>query len=134
MHGIISCKKYAARTLKLVDVGDMTKEKALETLGKYQGMECPICGPCSHVELSFRNHFTIHGDLYETQDEATVAMWELYDSRPVDFRCEGPPRIEHEHEWGPVEHSLFTGNPHRKCQHPGCREITMDLEEEAVEI
>lgn len=34
----------------------------------------------------------------------------------------------HSHQWGPVEESRFTGNPHRKCQFPGCKAITDDLE------
>lgn len=33
----------------------------------------------------------------------------------------------HEHEWGPVQRSLLSGNPHRKCQVPYCRFITLDL-------
>lgn len=32
---------------------------------------------------------------------------------------------EHEHEWGPVEHATFTGNPNRKCE---CGAVTLDLE------
>jgi hypothetical protein len=40
---------------------------------------------------------------------------------------------DHEHEWGPVESARFTGNPHRKCQHPGCTEITLDCEDEEDE-
>ena len=38
------------------------------------------------------------------------------------------PEEEHEHEWGPVETSRFTGNPHRKCL--TCGEITLDLDDE----
>ena len=33
-----------------------------------------------------------------------------------------------EHEWGPVEIALFTGNPHRRCLN--CRAITLDLTDE----
>jgi len=33
----------------------------------------------------------------------------------------------HAHRWGPIERARFTGNPHRKCTVPGCREITLDL-------
>lgn len=93
MYAVISCRKYAAQTLKLADVGDVTKEQALERMGGWKGFECPICGPCSHVELDFRGYFTIHGELHDTEEAATVAMWELYDSRPDDFRCEGPARL-----------------------------------------
>ena len=37
---------------------------------------------------------------------------------------------EHEHIWGKFELSRFTGNPHRHCQIPGCRAITMDSDED----
>lgn len=44
------------------------------------------------------------------------------------------PNDEHEdHEWGPVERSRFSGNPHRKCLVPGCKEITLDLDDEGEE-
>lgn len=36
---------------------------------------------------------------------------------------------EHEHEWGPVEISRFAGTPHRKCQVVGCKEISLDLDD-----
>lgn len=31
------------------------------------------------------------------------------------------------HEWGEVEHSRFTGTPHRKCKN--CKFISLDLED-----
>jgi len=34
----------------------------------------------------------------------------------------------HVHEWGPVEESRLTGNPHRKCKH--CKMITLDLSDD----
>ncbi len=37
---------------------------------------------------------------------------------------------DHEHVYGPVELSRFTGNPHRKCTVPGCKFITLDLTDE----
>lgn len=36
-------------------------------------------------------------------------------------------QYEHEHQWGEVENAFITGNPHRKCQVPGCKSITLDL-------
>jgi len=33
---------------------------------------------------------------------------------------------EHEHRFGPFETSRFAGTLHRKCQEPGCKEITLD--------
>lgn len=38
---------------------------------------------------------------------------------------------DHEHVWGLVELSRFTGNPHRKCQVSGCKCINMDLSDES---
>ena len=35
---------------------------------------------------------------------------------------------EHDHEWGDVELSRFTGNPHRKCLH--CSAVNLDLEDD----
>jgi hypothetical protein len=94
MHAVISCRKYATRTLKLVDVGDMSKQETLDRLGNWGACECPVCGPLSHTELDFSNFFEIHGELHETLEDATKAMWLLYDSRSSDFRCDGPPRLE----------------------------------------
>lgn len=37
---------------------------------------------------------------------------------------------DHEHVFGPVEEARMTGNPHRKCQVPGCNVIDMDLEDD----
>jgi len=34
------------------------------------------------------------------------------------------------HVWGPFERARLTGNAHRKCQVPGCREITLDGDDE----
>lgn len=36
----------------------------------------------------------------------------------------------HDHEWGDVEVSHFTGTPHRKCQVVGCRHVTLDLSDD----
>jgi hypothetical protein len=35
----------------------------------------------------------------------------------------------HTHKWGPVETARMTGNPHRKCQVPGCNDVSLDLDE-----
>lgn len=37
---------------------------------------------------------------------------------------------DEEHQWGPVERAFITGNPHRKCQFPGCKMITLDLSDD----
>jgi len=34
------------------------------------------------------------------------------------------------HVWGPFENARFTGEPHRRCQVPGCRAITLDGDDE----
>lgn len=45
--------------------------------------------------------------------------------RPVSEDSE-----EHEHQWGPTTMSRLAGTPHRKCQVPGCRAVSLDGEED----
>ena len=35
----------------------------------------------------------------------------------------------HEHRWGDVEISRFSGTVHRKCMEYGCNNITLDVDE-----
>lgn len=58
--------------------------------------------------------------LKELSASAIKAGGQLEDSTIRVVSC------EHEHQWGEVELARFTGNPHRKCQVPGCKELTMD--------
>jgi hypothetical protein len=74
MFCVVSCKKYSRKTLRIVDVGDCDNPQRL--LDGIQAFECPICGPCSHVELSFHNWFTVHSE-HSTADEAMAAAREL---------------------------------------------------------
>jgi hypothetical protein len=37
--------------------------------------------------------------------------------------------MTHAHEWGGVEISRFSGNPHRKCKLYGCNIITLDVDD-----
>lgn len=39
----------------------------------------------------------------------------------------------HEHQFGPVVHARMTGEPHRKCQFPGCKVVSLDLDDEEEE-
>ena len=90
MIAVISCNKYAVKTLKLADFGDNDPAKWVD---KLPPCECPICGPLSHTELSWRGYFNIHSR-HETVDEATEAAWKLYDADPNSFKPEMPPRLE----------------------------------------
>jgi hypothetical protein len=36
---------------------------------------------------------------------------------------------EHAHQFGPIELSRFAGTPHRKCTVPGCKVVSLDLDE-----
>lgn len=74
------------------------------------------------------------GDTVKLKDETLTTIKELTDNLvehsggfcPVDNVME---LVHHkEHQWGPVEYSRMTGNPHRKCQVPGCKEVTLDLD------
>lgn len=61
----------------------------------------------------------------EADDGTWVGAWLWLPKDPGEDGDE-----EHEHQWGPVERAHMTGNPHRKCQVPGCKQITLDLEDE----
>ena len=90
MFAVVSCKKYAAKTLRIADVGDRsTIDEVNELLDKAQCMECPICGPCSHVELSWRNWFNVHS-VWSTQDEAVTDAEHVYADNPDAFCWEAP--------------------------------------------
>ena len=36
--------------------------------------------------------------------------------------------MTHDHEWGDVETSRFSGTVHRKCRVYGCNNITLDID------
>ncbi len=40
-------------------------------------------------------------------------------------------KADHVHKFGPFERSRFAGTLHRKCQVPGCRDVSLDGDEEA---
>ncbi len=69
------------------------------------------------------------------------AQWSVNDAEPGDFCFEQVTEGDledwldenHEHVYGPVEHARITGNPHRKCQHPGCRQVSLDLDDDDCE-
>lgn len=67
-----------------------------------------------------------HAQVYKNE-EGEVLGWD-YPSEPDPYDDYDDGDDYHEHEWGPVEHARFTGNPHRKCT--GCDEITLDLNDE----
>ena len=69
MLAVVSCNKYLPKTVRIADVGDVTKEEAQAMLDKCQTMECPICGPCSHVELTWKGYLNVHS-VHEHIDEA----------------------------------------------------------------
>ena len=69
MLAVVSCNKYAQQTLRIADVGARTQPEAQQLLDGLGAFECPICGPCSHVELSWRGRFKIHA-MCECLDDA----------------------------------------------------------------
>ena len=75
---LVACKKYAQRTVRVVmqGSGKNGEKTAMELLESYQAMECPLCGPCSHVEISWRNQFAFHGE-YDTEEQALAARRSL---------------------------------------------------------
>ena len=89
MHAVISCAKFTPRTLRIADMGDLEgkgdpvdfTKKVLQRMGP---SECPICGSCSHVELSWHNMFVVHG-VYDSFDEANDAAIALNSGSPGAF-------------------------------------------------
>lgn len=70
MFAVVSCKKFSYQSLRVVDYGTKDCKPLLDGL---QCMECPICGPCSHVEMSWEDQFIIHSEGHETVEAATEA-------------------------------------------------------------
>ena len=81
MYAVVTCKKYARRSIRVVDFGDHEPEVAL--FGNTG--ECPICGPCSHVELSLPNYLTII-ESFETEEDA-LAFTEACRAEEADTFC-----------------------------------------------
>lgn len=82
MFAVVSCKKYSRQTLRVVDYGDKDCKALLSNLNV---MECPLCGPCSHVELTWHNWFIVHSEGYETQEQAIEAAQELDAANPDKY-------------------------------------------------
>lgn len=65
------------------------------------------------------------------EDLIETARWNALNAdRRLFAATHEPATTGHKHVWGPVERARMTGNPHRKCQVDGCREITLDLSDE----
>lgn len=84
---VISCKKYTRQTLRIVETDDPTTLK--DRLDKLRNMECILCGPMSHVELSWHNWFIIHSIL-PSLDEAKIYAKGLTTSHPDSFSYTEP--------------------------------------------
>ena len=81
MFCVVSCSKYSRKTLRVVDFGN-SDPKAL--LARVVMGECPLCGPCSHVELDFGGYFNIHSQ-HDTADDALEAARLLDAESPGSF-------------------------------------------------
>ena len=67
MFAVIECSKF--KEAVVANVGNST----IKELSRMGPSECPICGPCSHVEFSFGNLWTEHGR-FETEAEAQACL------------------------------------------------------------
>ena len=94
MFAVVSCKKYHPRTLRVVEIGN---SDPLELFKKMKNMECRLCGPCSHVELSWEGWLESHG-IYKTDQEAIEASKLLSFEYPNKFDNPFLSRDEREHE------------------------------------
>lgn len=71
MFVVLKCKKFSPPEFQAADIGDRDPDEVIKWFDKAV-MECPVCGPCSHVELSFGGYITIESK-HETEDAAIEA-------------------------------------------------------------
>jgi len=67
--------------------------------------------------------FDSEGDATEYADNMMMGM-DTSEAREVAFK------IAHIHEWGPFQRSWISGTLHRPCLDVGCREVSLDGDEE----
>jgi hypothetical protein len=91
MLAVVSCRKYHQMTMRIADVGDRDLDQTKALLAGLEAFECPMCGPCSHVEISWRNYFDVHS-LHESLEEAQEAARQLDAANPDKYRLEGIPK------------------------------------------
>ena len=91
MFAVISCKKFHRQTLRIADFGDTVKtvDQAQAMLNKYPGAECPVCGPCSHVELGWSGYLVVHS-VHTSESGAIDAAVALDESSPDQYKLEVP--------------------------------------------
>jgi hypothetical protein len=87
MLAVVSCNKYHNKTLRIADIGDRDQEQAQVLLSSMNAWECPICGPCSHVELSWNNRFTVHHVCADLKDAVEFAK-QLDSQNPGEFQLQ----------------------------------------------
>lgn len=83
MIALLSCKKFSRRPLRAANVGDQGADAVIESLGP---MECPICGPMSHVEMSWVGMLEVHGH-FQDEAEALDARQKLIALAPAVFEA-----------------------------------------------
>ena len=87
MFAVVSCNKYNRKTLRIADVGNRDKHETETVFKNFQPCECPVCGPCSHVELSWNSYFNIHEVCSELEQAKTIAK-QLDAEHPGVYRLE----------------------------------------------
>jgi hypothetical protein len=78
MFVLIKCKKYHRPSVRVVDFGDTP---IAEGFAKFceSSYECPICGPCSHVEFGYQHLWSIVST-HENRDDAVHELDQLQGS------------------------------------------------------
>jgi hypothetical protein len=79
MFTVLTCNKFSRFGIVVADVGDNDPH---ELINKIPPRECPVCGPCSHVELSWRGRLEPHGGLFETDTAAIEHAREMVRLNP----------------------------------------------------
>lgn len=82
MFCVISCKKYRHKGIRVFDFGDHGPVEKIKSLPNF---ECKVCGPFSHVEMSWEGYWDILSS-HETAEDALTARKTLIDLFPETYR------------------------------------------------
>lgn len=84
MFAVISCNKYSHRSIRVIDFGDKDIAERIRSLPP---MECAVCGPFCHTELSWGPYWVVEST-HDLQDEAISARRALIETKPMLYRAD----------------------------------------------
>lgn len=131
-------KRYAeyeaavAAFYKAEGIECLTANTAGDSEGYVSSHGCDCCGDSQQQILHSAQGYNRDRDViqpYEIcEDCLYYAEYGRLDDTQMDEIDNDP--TDHEHKWGPWEQSRLAGNWHRKCQVPGCKDISLDNDDE----